>query len=84
MPVDRIPRKEAGLLFAQQATKFLEREWTAPYLSTVIGCMLLGTFHQVSAQPTLGWVYEGVGVRLANVLVSYQSLLSSLILLIHL
>lgn len=30
--------------------------------------MLLGTFHQVSAQPTLGWTYEGIGVRIANVL----------------
>lgn len=41
---------------------------SAPFLSTVIGCMLLGTYYQNSAKPTLGWVYEGIGVRLALVL----------------
>lgn len=54
--------------FIAAAATYLEKEWKAPFLSTVIGCMLLGTFHQVSAQPTLGWTYEGIGVRIANVI----------------
>lgn len=67
-PISPVTHRDQGLRFAEKAATYLEKEWNAPVLSTVIGCMLLGTFHQVSAQPTLGWVYEGIGVRLANVL----------------
>lgn len=67
-PVQALSSADVGLSFAQNAARYFEQECAAPTLSTVIGCMLMGTYHHQSARPTLGWIYEGIGVRLANVL----------------
>ena len=56
---------QRGTCFIDQALKHVQAEWNSPKLSTVIGCMLLGTWHQTNANSTMGWLYEGIGVRLA-------------------
>ncbi|CAD6583328.1 MAG: hypothetical protein CYPHOPRED_002339 [Cyphobasidiales sp. Tagirdzhanova-0007] len=65
LPLQKIPLEERGRAFAQNARDVLEGELNHPLLSTVTGCMLLGTWHQMDARPTLGWIYEGIGIRLA-------------------
>lgn len=64
-PVQPVPVELRGLAFANRAQQILLEEMTRPMLSSVIGSMLLGTFHQMDARGSLGWIYEGIGTRLA-------------------
>ncbi|ORY35048.1 fungal-specific transcription factor domain-domain-containing protein [Naematelia encephala] len=55
-------------LLANQASSYLDAEACQPMISTVRGLMLLGSYHWSTWRHSLGWLYEGMGVRMAQTL----------------
>ncbi|RXK38884.1 hypothetical protein M231_03833 [Tremella mesenterica] len=50
----------------ERARGYIEEEADTPQLSTVKGMMLLGSYHWSRGKHSLGWFYEGMGVRIAQ------------------
>lgn len=56
-----------ALAFAEHAHGMIDDEAKKPMTTTVRGLMLLGTFHFQNTQRNLGWLYEGMGARMAQI-----------------
>ncbi len=52
--------------FAERARSLIESEASRPDVSTAKGLMLLGSYHSANEYQSLGWLYEGMGVRMAQ------------------
>lgn len=53
--------------FIQHAVSMIDTEMRRPLSTTARGLMLLGTFHFHDRQRNLGWLYEGMGARTAQI-----------------
>lgn len=57
----------AAVAFAEHAHGMIDDEAKRPMTTTVRGLMLLATFHFQNTQRNLGWLYEGMGARTAQI-----------------
>lgn len=51
----------------QHATEMIDTEMRKPLTTTARALMLLGIFHFHDRQRNLGWLYEGMGARTAQI-----------------
>jgi hypothetical protein len=61
---DRKAQLAAG--FARRASEMIEREVEAPLLSSVMGILLLGSHHTAVLRHSVGYIYSGTALRLAQ------------------
>ena len=66
---------EAARQLIQHATSMIDTEMRRPLTTTARGLMLLGSFHFHDRQRNLGWLYEGMGARTAQIRESQSALL---------
>lgn len=50
---------DRGAVFASKAKRAIDTEAESPMLSTVVGLMLLGSYHSGTARHGLGYMYAG-------------------------
>ncbi|KAK0457686.1 fungal-specific transcription factor domain-containing protein [Desarmillaria tabescens] len=59
---------DKGAVFASEAKRAIDSEAESPMLSTVVGLMLLGSYHSGTARHGLGYMYAGMGLRMSQTL----------------
>lgn len=59
---------DRGAVFASEAKRAIDSEAESPMLSTVVGLMLLGSYHSGTARHGLGYMYAGMGLRMSQTL----------------
>ncbi|KAK0202944.1 fungal-specific transcription factor domain-containing protein [Desarmillaria ectypa] len=60
--------RDRGAMFASEAKRAIDSEAESPMLSTVVGLMLLGSYHSGTARHGLGYMYAGMGLRMSQTL----------------
>jgi hypothetical protein len=65
-------KAKAASDLAEHAHKMIDDEAKKPMTTTVRGLMLLATFHFQNQDRNLGWLYEGMGARTAQIRESFE------------
>jgi hypothetical protein len=66
LDVDFAVKDRLGAAFARRVRDLMEEEIDAPMLSTVVGLLLVGSHFSGTTRQSVGYVYSGIGIRLAQ------------------